>query len=197
MAASKPKLVVPIASAGEPIEEARVVWCTHEHGLAMVKNVAVFRDDVTPSPSAVYALRDQILMLGKEFPDEGVVLLYVSPDQDAEYPDEPTRAAFLDLLRSTRGILRGCVYSVLRGGLMGVTVRALARAILHAARFGEMSAVVGSLDEAATWAEARSLAKAEDLVATWHRLGVYATQPSGARPAQPPSPSSTPPSNER
>ncbi|MFO0663470.1 MAG: hypothetical protein U0174_05935 [Polyangiaceae bacterium] len=195
MAASKPKLVVPVAPATDTAE-AKVIWCTHEHGLAIVKNVAVFRDEVTPAPSAVYALRDQLLLLGKEYPEAGVVLFYVSPDVEAEYPDEPTRAAFLDLLRSSRGVLRGTVYSVLRGGLMGVTVRALARAILHAARVGESSAVVSSLDEAGAWAEARSLARAADLISTWHQLGIYATQPSGARPAQPPPPSSRPPSEE-
>lgn len=190
---------LPMASASTPklevleTEDAEIIWCTHEHGLAVIRNVAVFRDDVTPSPAAVYALRDQLLLLAKRFPNEGVFLLYVSPDHDADYPDEPTRAAFLDLLRSTRGSLRGAVYAVLRGGLMGVTVRAFVRAIMHAARVGDQGAVVASLEEAAQWVEARSPAKADDLVSMWHRLGAGAQQPSGSRPAQPAPPTSRPP----
>ena len=166
-------------------EGAEIVWSTQEHGLATLQNVAIFRDEVTPSPAAVYALRDSMLELATRFPDDGVYLFYVSPDVDGDYPDEPTRAAFLDLLRSTRSVLRGVVYAVLRSGLMGVTVRSLARAILHAARFGEQGAVVATLDDAGDWCEARSRAKAADLIAVWHRLGVHAMQPSGARPAEP------------
>lgn len=187
-AASKPE-----ASERTLAKEVEILWCTHEHGLGIVHNVLVFRDEVTPSPAAVYALRDNILKLAERYPDEGVVLFYVSPDVDAEYPDEPTRAAFLDLLRGTRPVLRGIVYSVLRGGLMGVTVRALARAILHAARVGDSSTVATTLDEAGAWCEQRSLATSDDILALWHRLGVPVLEPSGQRPAEPPARSSRPP----
>lgn len=152
------------------LEARTIVWSRATNALACVRNVVVFRDKSMPTPRDAEAILEQVERLGAIYPTDGVFILHATPDVDHGYPGEETRAAFIELVRKARPHLLGVVYAYAKEGLLGTTVRAVARAMLHAARAGKRSTVVSTIDEAVSWASAHSLATADDLHRTWNEL---------------------------
>ncbi|MFO0663471.1 MAG: hypothetical protein U0174_05940 [Polyangiaceae bacterium] len=175
----------PRLHAEQP-NQPEVRWATPANALARIGNVLVFRDGSMPTVNDAKRLHAEILAVASDYPEDGAVVLHVTPDIDDGYPSEEVRDAFLQLLRSTRGEVRGVAYAILRKGLLGATVRTVARALFHAARIGKNGAVLDTLEEAATWASQRSLVGARDLASTWHMLGSVSQEASGRHPLIPP-----------
>lgn len=148
--------------------------------MATVGNVIVYRDRAAPHEEDIRALRDAVLTLGKSYPEDGVIIMHVTPDTVMWYPDEAARAELIRLIRETNGVLRGVAYCYLGRGVRGQSIRLVVRAVASAiffaarqrgARFDRDSNFVGgSVSETAAWVGEHSHATAAALEQTWAAL---------------------------